>query len=669
MNSRKIISLLFVVLSFSTNNIYSQNSEPKFGAFYLSDFNIKNCNFEDNADAIYLFEYGKSEIHYNFDNGGFYILTDYHAKIKILNEEGIDEGNYKISLYKNSNDSEKLVKLKAITYNKVGGNFEKTELSNSQIFKEKVSNSKYLYKFAMPKVKKGSIIEIQYQKSSPFIFNFESWIFQASIPKLKSEFTAITPGNFIYNLQLQGKLRLTSQKSELLHDHFRTSRGTAGASKLTYTMNNIPSFKNERYITTSKNYISMIKYELNTYESFSGVQTSYSKTWKDIDRSLLKDNRFGDQFDAKILKDEIKTLTKTHKGTLELSKSIFNLVKEKIAFNGDYRLYCTKGGIKKSLKEGSGNSADVNLILLNALLRAGINADAVALSTRGNGFVNRKYPVISEFNYIIVKVEIGGKIYLLDATRKNVPFGLLPFECYNIRGRVINKKGYWIDIKTGDKFYENSTVSIKINEDLSFSADIIRMYGLQSAINLRNKLDKYNSIEDYIDGLEEKGDLLYDDYKIENRESIEKNTLVKEKFKLEDNIEGFIKDGRILFNPIILGKITKNPFKLDKRSYPIDYGLPTTIKTSYVIKIPSGYELAKKYPPIKLMLPSNMGYYIYSLNELDNGDLLLKTSFVINKKVIAPSNYKGLKTFYNSVINKNNTLIEIKKTDLSAQIN
>ena len=680
MNSRLIISLLFVVLSFSTNNIYSQNSKPEFGVFNQKDFDIEACDFEDNASAIYLFEYGTSEIIYNNDrsnseiiynnenDGRYYILTRYHARIKILSDEGIDQGNFKFLMYKNSREIERFDELKVITYNKSpNNNIEKTELNKSQIVKEDESENRYSYKFTMPNVKKGSIIEIKYQKTSPYIFNFESWYFQASIPKLKSEFTSIIPANFTYNTQLKGKLKYTSKNVKLLREYFKTPAGVAGALKSTYTIDNIPSLKKERYITASKNYISMIKYELKTYQSFKGFETNYAKTWKDIDRLLLKNDRFGDQFDVKILKNEIKTLSKTHKDTLELSKSIFNLVKEKIVFNSDYRLYSTDGGIKKALKKGSGNSADVNLTLLNTLIRAGINADAVAISTRDNGFVNRKYPIVSEFNYVIVKVEIGGERYLLDATRKNVPFGLLPFECYNVRGRVIKKNGNWIDLKTGDKYYENSTVSIDIKDDLSFLAKVSRMYGLQSAVKFRDKLDKYNSIDDYIKNIEESGDLHYDNYIVENRSIIEKNNIIKETFKVEDNIEGVIKGNSIFFNPIIVGKITNNPFKLEHRSYPVDYGLPTSIKISYSIKIPDGYELARKYKPVKLLLPSSIGYYIYSLNEDANGNLLLNTHFVINNKLIPTKNYKDLKAFYNSIINKNNALIELKKIDISAK--
>ena len=664
MNARSLLSVLFFVIFFPSITVNSQCLDPQFGVINYKDFKIVKCNLEDDADAVYIFEYGESELIYLYDN--LYVRTKYHAKIKILTDEGVDEGNFEYSLYKNSDEEETFEKLKAFTYNKLSnGNIEKSELEKSQIFKEKTSSNLTSYKFTMPKIKKGSVLEVKYTKLSPFIFNFEPWVFQANIPKMKSEFTAIIPANFVYNVRLQGKLKLSYNEGIRLADSFIMGPYKSDASKIYYKMENIPSFIEERYITTSKNYISTIKYELELYKSFRGGETNYTKSWKDIEKRLLKDARFGDQFDVKVLKEEVNQLVSINTDQLELSKAIYDLVKTKMVFNNKFRLYTTKGGLKKALKNGGGNTSDVNLLLLNALLRAGIDADAVAISTRSNGFVNRKYPVLSEFNYVIVQIKIGDKKYLLDATRKNVPFGLLPFECYNIRGKIVKKDGGWVDLKTGDSFYENTMVSVALDNDLSFVAMVKNTYFNQSAVILRDKLDRFNSLDDYVENLEDKGDMLYDEFSINNRDDIDKG--VGEQYTIEDTFGGFVKNDRIIFNPIIVNTIGKNPFKLKSRSYPIDYGLPTKLKTTYFISIPEGYELAKKYVPVKLVLPDNMGYYQYSLTETVDGKLLLRTSFVINSKVISTQDYSNIKSFYNSVINKNNSMIELKKIDLTAE--
>jgi hypothetical protein len=66
-----------------------------------------------------------------------------------------------------------------------------------------------------------------------------------------------------------------------------------------------------------------------------------------------------------------------------------------------------------------------------------IPADPVIISTIDNGMVHPIYPIITKYNYLIVRATIDGKTVLLDATEKDVPFGLLPYRCLNQRGYAI----------------------------------------------------------------------------------------------------------------------------------------------------------------------------------------------------------------------------------------
>ena len=68
-------------------------------------------------------------------------------------------------------------------------------------------------KFAIPNVKEGSVIEVFYTLESPFVFQFRSWEFQSEIPKLQSEFWALIPGNYLYNVSLRGYFE-THQRGE-----------------------------------------------------------------------------------------------------------------------------------------------------------------------------------------------------------------------------------------------------------------------------------------------------------------------------------------------------------------------------------------------------------------------------------------------------------------------
>ncbi|RZK18649.1 MAG: transglutaminase domain-containing protein [Pedobacter sp.] len=129
-----------------------------------------------------------------------------------------------------------------------------------------------------------------------------------------------------------------------------------------------------------------------------------------------------------VYKDLIPLITKDATDDLSKAKAIYNYIKKQVKWDNYYGIY-SADNIKKSLDNRSGNTADINLNLIAALSAANLDAEAIILSTRENGTINKLYPVISDFNYVVAKVNIGEKSYLLDATEPLLPFGLLPLRC------------------------------------------------------------------------------------------------------------------------------------------------------------------------------------------------------------------------------------------------
>ena len=105
---------------------------------------------------------------------------------------------------------------------------------------------------------------------------------------------------------------------------------------------------------------------------------------------------------------------------------------------------------------------------------AGFIAEPVMISTRENGLPIDIHPVISDFNYVIAKVNIDGKRYLLDATDPFVSFGILPIRCLNGKGRVLPAKAasYWLDIKPTDKIKQITIMNLTLQTDGTFKGKI-----------------------------------------------------------------------------------------------------------------------------------------------------------------------------------------------------
>jgi len=151
-------------------------------------------------------------------------------------------------------------------------------------------------------------------------------------------------------------------------------------------------------------------------------------------------------------------------------------VQNTIKWNERNRLFC-KNSLKKIWKEKSGNTAEINLLLIAMLRKAGIEANPIVLSTRQNGIIHPSHPIIIQINYIIVYARIKDKNYLMDATDPYCPIGILPFRCLNSRGRLItNNKSEWIDL-TPNKGAKTAIMSnLKLTEEETVKGNVTEAF-------------------------------------------------------------------------------------------------------------------------------------------------------------------------------------------------
>lgn len=109
---------------------------------------------------MYIYEKGFSRI----QNGNNYnLLTDYSAKIKILNKKGLEKGTVETLLYHNKNGKEIFRNLVAYTYNLEGDTIIKNKLQKDKIYREQYNEYYTLVRFTFPALKPGSVITYSYQ--------------------------------------------------------------------------------------------------------------------------------------------------------------------------------------------------------------------------------------------------------------------------------------------------------------------------------------------------------------------------------------------------------------------------------------------------------------------------------------------------------------------------
>ncbi len=657
--NKSILQLLIILLA--QFNSYAQETTYNTSNTIVSTADLQNSEYPKDsiANAFFIYEKGYSRI----ENGGDYnILTDYEAKIKILNNKGFDAATIEIFLYKNKGRKEKISNIIAFTHNLENGKIISTKIKKESIYTEVYDDHYTLVKFTFPKLKPGSVITYKYQIESPFVFKFCGWDFQDDIPKMYSEYITDIPGNYIYHTKLNGQLKLETNTSEIIKACISIANGAGGVSDCShnvYAMKNIPAFREEKYMTAKKNYFSRIEYELAEIKNFDGSSKKYTKTWKHVDKDLKQDANIGGQLKKiglvkNILPDTIAVLP----NTIDKAKAIYYYIAKNYTWNKENTIF-KDVSIANIIKNKVGNSASINLLLHNILKQQNFTVYPVLLSTRNNGYATKLYPVISDFNYLIVQVSIDEKTYLLDATENKLAFGDVPFRCLNQYGRLLDfdHGSSWIDIvpKKPSSYFLNEKMIL--NKEMELEGEAVHVFSGYHALSTRKEIDQLG-VEKFTEKIKSKlSETLVTNFKIENEENNEKTIALEFNFtKQISQLEDLM-----YIRPFTQKFFEKNPFTLEERTHPIDFGYTNTYTYMISLEIPEHYTFVDIPKSSSHGIPNKLGRV--DTNYQQNGQKLSIMHRVSLNSSYYPTNYYPiLKKFFELLLEiENDTLITIKK--------
>ncbi|MDN5203996.1 DUF3857 domain-containing protein [Fulvivirgaceae bacterium BMA10] len=652
----------------------------KFGKIDKEDLEMTVYEKDTSASAVVLFDYGTSYVTFN-DVSGFQLIFQRHTKIKILNKEGYDWADGQIPIYHTNSNNEKVSKLRGYTYNLENGKIEKYKLEKKAIFNEKYDENWNRIKFTMPNVKEGSVIEYEYTINSDFYSQVRDWRFQQTIPILHSEYSIEIPEYFDFKQLMQGYVPLAvkdhetsaktfsyTTKSRSTATGFSTpTRSTIRNNSINYTSHNyrwvakdVPAFKSEKFMTTSEDYISKIEFELSSIKWPNEPVKPVLSTWKVIIKELLESESFGLQLKRRgFLKDKVAELIAGKTEDEEKAKAIYKYIQDHMKWNGKNR-FLTNENLRKVYESGIGNSAEINLLLNVMLVEAGIDASPVVLSTRNNGKVQMLYPIINNFNYVITHFKVNDKDFLLDATNKHLPFNTLPYNCLNDQGKIIAKDNLdWIELRRKERYGNFIQVNLALNEDDEITGKIKSSCSGYEALELRAEIVDQGK-EKYLEELEkENEDWIIENHEISNLDKLE--SPLNEEFEVTMS-DYFTNTGNIIYIDPMLGENTKeNPFKLEERSYPVDFGCP--IQETYImtLDIPEGYTVDELPQSAMIALPNKGGSFKYSVRTMGN-KLTVTSTINIKQIIFKPEEYQYIKEFFNRVVTKQAEQIVLKKT-------
>lgn len=634
---------LMILLLLGCITVWAQPEFETWAQLTNEERAMKICAFDKEADAIVLIDEAVSD----YDDER-HLITYRHIRIKILKEKGLEYANVAIPYYVR-NDFETIDDIEALAFNfDASGNQTIQHLEKKAIFTETSNELVHRKKFTFPGVKVGSIIEYKYRSTMKHYGGLDDWQFQQELPVLVSKYNLGIPPNteFAYMVHKSDQLPIVVKPD---------SRN----GKIYFEMSNIAGLRNEPYMDARKDYLQRVTFQLSAFNNSGFGRQKYMTSWDEVTRELNTASYFGAQIGKNISgTEDFTTQMKALPSPLEKMKRIYNYTRNYMNWNG-YNGYSTMEGVKTAWSKKTGNITDVNLILLNLLTDAGLEAYPMLVSERQHGKVSTQYPFVDQFNATYVVVMIGDKKYFLDATD---PFGqpeMVPLPILNTTAFIVHrKKGGIINITDETLQYrENLTVSLKIGAGNMMTGDV---YVNSTHYARTDRLRSWKrGRERYLSGFHKPGSSVTVD-------SIDVKNIDQDSLPLAQHLQfkgPATVTGDYIFVPVnLFSGYETNPFIAANRFSDINFGFRQQVNFSTYIDIPEGYAPDELPKSIQLVNADKTVIFMREIfHDANTNKILARIRIEFKKSLYSVDEYGELKEFYKKMFDLLNEQIVFKK--------
>jgi hypothetical protein len=655
------ISIL-IVMALSVQAQEVNDLSRKFGK--ITDYELTMTSYEQDPSAQAVVLYEDVKIRYVYDyRVGFKQLYYYSVKIKILNTDASGWADVEIPYYK---DKEFVGGINATTYNLENGKVVKSSLGSKYIFREQVVDDKYLLKFSLPNVKAGSVIEYKYNISSDYVASIPTITMQKSIPIMYSHAEVEVPEYFRFTVNTKGYERVNVNKTIstgtiLFPDGERLSFIN---NTVTCEASNVPALKSESYVWCIDDYLTAVEFELSDIVFPNMPTKSFASSWGDVNSALDESSfsnslRFNNPF-----KDETASILATYQSDEDKLRAIHRLVMSRIAWNGKYYLlsgdtHSAVSNIRTAIKNGVGNSAEINFALHSVLKAAGYEVTPILLNPRQFGRLPISRPSIDAINAFVLMVTLpDGRSIILDGTDRYSDLNLLPPQLMVNRARIygLNGENGWIDLTELSPNGIQQHINGYIDEQGMLHGEMSATYYGLEGYRVKRDYNNATSQDEFLADKENEEHIKISEYTVDGLDS----RVVQENYKFTRQLDVV---GGIIYIPAeVQIFMEENPLNQQERVLPVEYSYPVNVQSSTSIRLPQGYVAEEIPEPVRISAADNGMSYSY-LIQLNSYFMQTRNTFTRNRIIYLPSEYPNLYQFMGEVVNTGTQRIVLSKAE------
>lgn len=644
---KKLILSLAATLA-AVSLLQAQEPDYRIGKVSEEELRMERYDRDPDAEAVVLCEEVRT---YYLIGNQFTRMTDYFIRIKVLKAEGKEYADVELPYVF---QRENYASLDAVAYNLVDGKVVKTPLKKQYLFREEVGDEQWMLKFSIPEVREGTVIEYRYRMNSDFVTYIPSVVVQHDIPTVRMKATVEIPEYLRFNVNTKGYLSINMRENTIA-GRIAGTDVPYNVREITTEGRDIPALKKEPFVWNRNEFRSMIDFELSQIAMpFSDVQ-NFSLTWKDVNEALAETDfnsniRMGNPF-----KEETAAIVARNLAPRQTLHELLRLVQSHMKWDGKYRLMSSSP--RNAADKGTGNSAEINSVLMAAVKDAGFDVVPLLLNPRSRGRLPLAHPSFDGISTFILRVTLDdGKFAYLDGTDPDSDVDLLPTDLLVDRARIYGVDGNvgWCDISQLSPSSTVINMNLHFDSDLSLRGWITERFTNQSAMQYSSACTKAGSEEKYAEGLEESHHIRIDSLTINGRGS----ALLTQQYAMTRETE---KAGDFIYlDATVIPFLSENPFRSAERSYPVEFDNADSYLIQGTIRLPEGY-VVEELPRAVRLNAFNGDITCSYIVQTANGAIQFRMQFKQKRLIFQPGEYADLQAFYGAVVNMCNGKIVLRK--------
>lgn len=607
------------------------------------------------AAALVLFEDHTLKIDFDVTEGVPLMNIFHRERVKILKEEEKDRCDFEFYVSRDPEDLESLTNISVVTYNLENGKVVASKLPRSNIFRTRENDHLDKVTFAAPNVKVGSVIEVQFNRSTARFRDIGDFYFQRDIPVNKCVYTLKLPRWLQFKTLTRGEasysIKETSEGGTQLGDLFPGN--TLDVTE--YTAVDLRALNREPGLYCPRQYRSSMSVVVSGLR-FPSLYRDYSTTWDDVDKQVLDSPIIG-QIKANCrFEKEVDQALQGKETPQDKLAAIIALVREKVQWNDSFRLVPAEAS--KVLRDRSGDSADINALVASAARYAGFDVAPVLLRCRSNGLLMNMLPDTDAFDKMILRFELSdGTALYVDAADPDGWFNLLRDNDLVTQARVVPIKGpgYWVDLSNLSRNITQYTVSAELTPDGVMKGTAKAAYGGIPSYEFKEAVRRLDSEEKVLELLEKETSAEVEDFVSEGLEEYSDHSSMQYSFERNCDVTG----ETVYVNPFMEHFHSETLFRAEERKLPVDFPYQEQVVYTFRLVLPEGYTVEQL--PERRRIASALPSSAVLMAAVQGNAVTLSYRFDLGTLLCTPQDYQDARAYWTALLALGEQMIVVKK--------